>query len=573
MRPFERIRQKKLVQWLIAYLAVAWVVVEAVDLVSGQFGWPPAVGRATTLLLAVGVIAVAVAAWYHGERGRQKVTGIELAMFAGIMVLAGAALRIGVREPDATPAPDPAPNVVDEPAPERSSIAVLPFVDLSPEGDQRYFGDGVAEEILNRLAAVPGLRVAARTSSFAFREGEVTVDSIGRALRVAYVLEGSVRKQGPRVRVTAQLVDASEAFHVWSRTFDRDLTDIFRIQDEIARAIADTLRLELTTMPSTAAGPVPDLSAHDLYLRALDLWHARGAALDTAESLLRRAVEIDPRYADAWALLAHTYAVIPFWTGRSWPEVREDGYGAARRAITLNPGLPAAYSAIGELHKTDGRFAAAETALRRALALNPGLAEAVQDMGQVYLYTGRTDAAGRYLARAYEIDPLSLPAAEQYAEHLQSTGRHDRALRIFTDLARRAPWRPRAPLGKAWSEAHLGHPDRAEQTLADAEGLAPGLPSGTSRLFRMALAVETDQDAQAFQAEVARVLGTGRETSAAAAFLFAIAGHADGAISVIERFIHDPTFASEFVRPAYDFVRDDPRVEALAVVGGLRVEG
>jgi TolB-like protein len=214
----DRIRNRKLAQWGLAYLAGAWVLLQVLDFVSGSFGWSPRVARVATVLAAAGFLAVLVLAWYHGERGRQKPGVAELAIL-GVITIAGGGAAWMLRGD----APQPLPVVAASEPIEQNSIAVLSFVDMSAGKDQEYFSDGISEEILNALARTPGLRVAARTSSFLFKGKQVKVEEVGRQLRVANVLEGSVRRFQDRVRIAAQLIDARNGFQIWSATYDRDL--------------------------------------------------------------------------------------------------------------------------------------------------------------------------------------------------------------------------------------------------------------------------------------------------------------------------------------------------------------
>jgi hypothetical protein len=188
----DRLRSRKLVQWGVAYLAAAWLILQLVDLLADNFSWPTSATRIATVLLAVGFLAALVIAWYHGEKGAQRVSGVEILMLAGILVIAGAAAAFFARSPHRSAGEGPPARAVAE----QTSIAVLPFVNMSGKPDQEYFSDGLTEELLNVLAQLPELRVASRTSAFAFKGQEVGIDSIARALRVAHVLEGACGRQG-----------------------------------------------------------------------------------------------------------------------------------------------------------------------------------------------------------------------------------------------------------------------------------------------------------------------------------------------------------------------------------------
>lgn len=308
------------------------------------------------------------------------------------------------------------------------SIAVLPFVDMSEAGDQAYFSDGLSEELLDGLAKVDGLRVAARTSSFAFRGKNEDVREIGRQLDVAAVLEGSVRRAGDRVRVTAQLIDVASGYHILSEQYDRELTDVFALQDDLTRAILDRLRVELGgAAPATTASVDP--RAHDLYLRGLQEWHARGLALDSALAHFRAATEIAPAYAKAWEGLALTYAVIPVHRAFDGDVARREGEAAARRALELDSGSAAAHAALGQIAANIAwDWATAEREYRTALELNPNDATTHQWLAETYFKTGRLDAADAEMNRALLLDPLAGVAHFMRATLVSLRGRTDDAL-------------------------------------------------------------------------------------------------------------------------------------------------
>src|SRR5258708_4254389 len=237
---WERIKQHKVVQWTLAYLALAYTLLHGAGMLRESLGWPHAVLRLFTLLLILGIPLVITVAWYHGAFARRRVSGTEIMIIALLLAIGGGLLwrdhQSAPTEHGATRGEEGSP--IEAPA---ASIAVLPFADLSPEGNQEYFSAGMAEEILNVLAHVSGLKVASRTSSFQFRKSDLGAPAIAQKLGVRHILEGSVRKAGDTVRISAQLIDAATDQHLWSETFGRHLTtpNLFGIQDEIARAIVE----------------------------------------------------------------------------------------------------------------------------------------------------------------------------------------------------------------------------------------------------------------------------------------------------------------------------------------------
>jgi adenylate cyclase len=257
------------------------------------------------------------------------------------------------------------------------SIAVLPFADLSAERDQEYFSDGIAEEILNALSKVGGLRVPARTSSFAYRGASVDAREIGKRLGVEALLDGSIRKSGKRVRISVQLIDVSNGYQLWSERFDREIEDIFAIQDEIARNVLQSLGLALTEReefrflkPSTT-----NIEAYEFYLRGRKLYHKwTRQSVEFARQMFERAVKIDPGFAAAWAGLANTYVDLFRW-GRK-PRDLEEAQRASEHALKLDPNSAEAHVSVGQALAIQRRFAEAATAFDRAIEEDPTLFEA-----------------------------------------------------------------------------------------------------------------------------------------------------------------------------------------------------
>jgi serine/threonine protein kinase/tetratricopeptide (TPR) repeat protein len=336
-----------------------------------------------------------------------------------------------------------------------ASIAVLPFVNMSATPEDEYFGDGMAEEIINALAQVPGLRVAARTSAFAFKGKTQDLRNIGDRLNVSTVLEGSVRRAGNRVRITAQLINVTDGYHLWSDRYDRELTDIFAIQDEISTAIASRLAVALRegqgfslVRPSTS-----NLDAYELYLKARSLMKERGSALLTAIDLLERAVALDPSFASALAYLAHALILSSFW-GMSPPDhVTARAKWAAAAALEHHPTLVAAHTACA-LVATCIDFDAdrATDAWNRALEIDPQDAEArVYRAAFDLCYTrGAFDEAVSELRTVIERDPLSAIAHAQLSVILSFADRYDDAL---AEARRTREIDPTAFFG-TWSEVN-----------------------------------------------------------------------------------------------------------------------
>ena len=269
-------------------------------------------------------------------------------------------------------------------APDDKSIAVLPFEDMSAEKNQEYMADGIAEELLNLLAQAPELKVIARTSSFAFKDQNIDIAEIARKLNVAHVLEGSVRTSGNRLRITVQLIRAADSTHLWSEKYDRPLDDIFAVQDEIAKAVAQALQIRLAGgTVSRRQGGTQNLEAYRLYLRAIEATNQNTkASLDAAEEYAEAAIKLDPHYGGAWDVLS---SVASLQTQNGFLPAKEGFERArqlARRALELSPDLADSIVTLGDIHAIfDWDWAAAEAECQRALTIDPRNYWALNDPG------------------------------------------------------------------------------------------------------------------------------------------------------------------------------------------------
>ena len=295
-----------------------------------------------------------------------------------------------------------------------ASVAVLPFIDLSPDGDQEYFSDGISEEILNVLVRIPKLKVAGRTSSFSFKGKNDDLREIGGQLGVDHVLEGSVRKSGSKLRITAQLIRSSDGFHMWSETYDRELTDVFDIQDDIAKSVAEELALSLGLKSggSLIVDRTNDIEAYEKYLKARQLYITRGEDnLDAALLLLHEVTARDPGFAPAWALIGNAYVVYEayqpdFPPAGDWHQWRAIGLAASERAIALDPGNAEAHASHGSLMVYSGDLIGGAAELDKAVELAPDNAAVLDSAAQLLLALGYREEATSLARRAVGSDPL-----------------------------------------------------------------------------------------------------------------------------------------------------------------------
>ncbi len=321
----------------------------------------------------------------------------------------------------------PAPTVSTDGL--QPSIAVLPFADMSPKRDQEYFCDGMAEEIINALAKVEGLHVAARTSSFFYKGRAEDIRQIGKKLNVGTLLEGSVRKAGSRLRITAQLTNAADGYHIWSEQFDRELKDIFRIQEEIAQSIVQVLRVELSDREKRAIekAPTRDIEAYDFYLRGRKYFYkTKRDNIDNAREMFSKAIEKDPDYARAYAGIADCYSYLYMYFDRSGENL-EQAMAAGRKALELDPELAEAHAARGLALSLDKRYDEAEREFDKAIKLNPQLFEAYYFYARACFAQGKLERTAQLYEMASQVNPEDYQALSLLGFTYRTLGLMDRS--------------------------------------------------------------------------------------------------------------------------------------------------
>ncbi len=344
--------------------------------------------------------------------------------------------REGVSRPPAVDIPFKCPP------PEQTSIAVLPFVNMSTDVENEFFSDGIAEEILNVLASIPDLKVAARTSAFAYKGTNTNISKIAEELGVNHILEGSVRKSGNQVRVTAQLIKADDGFHLWSANYDRELTNIFAIQDEIAGSIANALKVSLK-LKSGETGNLTgtrSIEAYEHYLKGMSLWHERTVdSLKQSIDEFNEAIALDPEFAKAYAGLALSWGVIEGYVTINPEESQEKALSAATRALSIDPDNVEAMVALGSVARDQFKYSEAFDYFERAIKLNPSFATAYQWYGGVMLSMGDPEAALTRYQQAWNLDPRSRIIGANLASALYYLDRHQEATAIAQEVYRFAP--------------------------------------------------------------------------------------------------------------------------------------
>jgi serine/threonine-protein kinase len=327
----------------------------------------------------------------------------------------------------------------------KASVAVLPFANMSADRENEYFGDGLAEEVINALAQVPGLQVAGRTSSFVFRGKDVELTEVGRRLNVEHLLEGSVRRAGNRVRVTAQLIKVADGFHLWSERYDREWTDIFAIQDEITHAIASALRIRLTADSPAPRRHRPNLRAYEAYLKARAWYKAFPGSFVQTKDLLEHAITLDPQFALPYSLLGGCYTMLANLGFRPAHEVMPLASAAEEEALRVDSALPEAHALLGVCAGNFGHdWIGAEHEWRLAMAREPISRDVRFWYGNHYLLPiGRLAEAVETMASGLQEDPLNLTYRHHYARGLRHLGRLDEAeaeLRGVLDIDANFPW-------------------------------------------------------------------------------------------------------------------------------------
>lgn len=400
-------RSRKIVQWAIVYVAGAWLLLQVIDTIGPRWGLTETMSRTLDLALVVGFAVILVLAWYHGEQGRQRVSGVELLILSALLFVGGIGMRLstvdhGEQTVSSTAQPGPSLAIVNTPGERLRTIAVLPFDNYSPNEEDAYFAAGITEEITGQLARIGDLTVLSRVAVERAVESENSLEDIARLLGAGTMLEGSVRMAGQQVRITAQLIEVESQRHLWSENFDRELSDIFQIQTDVALAIGDALLAQLSGRERLRIEtPVTEnIRAYQLYLKQGRVPMARNRE---AIELLEQALELDPGFAEARARLSwrHTWAFR--LTGD--PSEAELAKVIAHEALKQDPELPRGHYALAAALEALERMKDAGAAYARAYSLDPNDNIILAD-GSFFLATQGAPAEGLEMAfRSVRLDP------------------------------------------------------------------------------------------------------------------------------------------------------------------------
>lgn len=570
MREFlQEVKRRNVFRVAIVYVIAGWLTMQVVDVMFPALNIPEWVTSLVAVMLLIGFPFAVIFAWAfemtpEGIKREKDVdrsqsitnqTGKKLNRTAMVILTVAVGFLLVDKFYLSGGGEAPAADI-------KPSIAVLPFVNMSDDRDNEYFSDGLSEELLNLLAKIPQLHVAGRTSSFQFKGENQDLRQIGEMLNVANVLEGSVRQSGAKLRITAQLINADTGYHLWSETYDRELTDVFAIQDEIAANVVEALRLKLLgeTIPQPFHG-TENIEAYNLYLRALFLAdQTTEADFLNAKEALKRAIEIDPNYAQAYALLAEIHQLlISGWVG----DGHEDFAAGFRQvneyadaALAIDPNLAEALIAKGNAI-TSGEFdhdRAAEHYVR-ALESAPNNTNALGWLGFIRSAQGRHAEAIELSERVLQLDPLSLVSHRAMGDVYRVAGRTDDAIRVYRKALEQEPNTARVH----------GRLARIYLAQGDFEAAARHITAEPVQWVKDMYAIMLNsrgEDSEAFRAAAeAYDAAYGVSNSYQLAEIYGFVGDLDTAFEWLETGleIHDPGIpwlqTSEFLRPLHN----DPR--------------
>ena len=415
------LKRRRVVRVVVLYAVAGWIVIEVASTILPNLNLPDWTVKLVTVLVVLGFVIAIMLAWAFdvGRDGVQRTASIDAAS-------ADQEARTAVST-DSEDARQPVRQSLTK-TDERKAIAVLPFVNMSGDAENEYFSDGISEEILNLMVKLPQLRVASRTSSFLFKGKEASIPTVARELGVDTVLEGSVRRAGDQVRITAQLIDAATDSHLWSETYDREMKDVFAIQDDIAQSITDALEMTLSPKERRAIQNVAtsNARAYDFYLRGRSyMYSITQSDYEHAIHMFQQAIELDAKYALAYAGIGDAYSHMFRYTDGNRSNA-EKAREASEKAVELDPDSGEARASRGLSMFINEEYAEAESEFEKAIELNPNLFEAYHYSGLAYSSQGNFEKAAQMYLKAAEVNPADYQARMFLAQAYCSMGRkHD----------------------------------------------------------------------------------------------------------------------------------------------------
>ena len=575
---FAELKRRNVYKVAVAYIVGGWALSQGIAQVFPVFDVPNWAIRLVVLLIIIGLPVALVLAWAFEitPQGIKRTETADAMPQAGrqknnawiYVVVMGAVVSIGLFFLGRYTAGNAASrNSEAGAAPPQKSIAVLPLLNESGDPKDEYFSDGLSEELIAALAQISGLKVIGRSSSFRFKDRKEEPKTIGERLGVSTLLDGTVRKQGDRVRIVAELVNAADGIQLWTRTFDRDLKDIFAVQEEIAKAVAESLKVKLFgTQENPSQIATNNVDAHNAYLQGH--FHFLRRNVDDyrkAISYFDRAIELDPNYALAYAERAEAWTMIGDLTGQrptAYPKAQSD----AERAVAIAPGLAEARAALGWVRFFgEWKFADGLRELKRAKELSPTNPTANDLLARVIVYLGRIDEAERQAREAVELDPLSVSTQFNVARVLFIAGKLDEAEAAGRKVAE---LQPSSSSSHRWQVLVAFQRGDGETAVREAQLE----PDDGFRSFELALAYWIRGQRKEADAALADLVARAREGFAyQIAQVYAIRGEADKAFEWLQISFddHDGGTLSLSVDPLLRGLHDDPRYKNLLVKLGL----
>ena len=564
---FAELRRRNVYKVAVAYAVISWLLIQAASILLPTFEAPPWVMKVLVVLLGLGFVIAVFISWAfemtpEGMKRTSDISPDEVipywskrkfaTLIIGVAVIAAGLLAFQLLR---------APRLAITPKSDNKSIAVLPLLNESGDPKDEYFSDGLSEELIAALAQIKDLKVIGRSSSFRFKERKDESKTIGEKLGVATLLEGTVRKQGERVRIVAELINAADGIELWTRTFDRELKDIFAVQQEIAAAVASSLKVTLLGLDerSSANPATKNTEAHNAYL--LGHYHFQRRNLEDyrkAVGYFDQAIALDPEYALAYAERSEAWTLVGDSTGEGktlWPKARSDG----EKAVSIAPALAEAHAALGWVRFfTEWKFAEGLSELKRAKELSPANPTANDLLARVIVYLGRLGEAEKQGRQAVESDPLAYAAQNNLARILWYEGKLDEADAVARKAAK---LQPTGAASRRWQVLVAIQRGDNETALREAQSE----PDESYRRFEIALAQYARGDRKAADAGLADLIANGRGLDYQVAQVYAVRGEKEKAFQWLQIAFdnHDTGMLALLVDPLLRSLSDDPRYKNL----------
>ncbi|MBT8397780.1 MAG: hypothetical protein KJN92_12480 [Gemmatimonadetes bacterium] len=574
-RLFNRVGRQKMVQWCVAYLAGAWFLLQLMDVAAGSWGLSQAFQRTASIVLVFGFFLTATLAWYHGEKGRQRVTGPELLIISALLVIAGSVLSFTASPGSGTPSTQAEGLSPDSDG--RPTLAVLPFQNFSPTPEDAYFAAGMHEELLTKLSGIDSLRVISRSSVMQFRDDRPTATEIASRLGADYLLEGSARIAGGFVRLTVQLIDPETDDHIWSADFDQPLVldSLFVIQGLIADSVARRTRITLTPgdRDQIDSRPTNNLEAYELYLNGRFLWNQRtDPEIRQAIALFQEAITLDSMYAYAYLGVADAYLTLQSWDYMTFDEAMPPAEEALRNALAIDSLMGEAHASMGVVLESHVDIPEAIASFHRSFELAPDHATGHHWYALLMAKNGYFEDALTHVRYAAGLDPLSRTIDANIGLILHLSRDHVSAVRHLEGVTQRYPdfnhgW---TLLGRAY--AALGQYEDALTAMGRSVELVPW-PNPILQLAWIHAVAGDSGQARALLEQAEE--GFDRSDPLRRAQVHGALGETDLALQFLEEGIQiqSPTVAYLGVDPMWDPIREDPGFQDVLNRLGFRQAG